>query len=110
MSTVGSTGTSVLAGGSVDDSGAALVIAGGDVITAASEPAGAAVSGGGSSSVVVACVPDELEHDANNTGAASHSERALARLMIGNSTGSAADALVIERGASPVVAIEDVAG
>src|SRR6476660_2743941 len=86
MSTVGSTGTSVLAGASVDDGSGAFETAGGTVMAAAaaSVAVGAAVAAGTNSSVVVACVPEALEHAAINTGAASHSEHALARLMIGD--------------------------
>ena len=96
MSTVGSTGTRVLAGGSVDDGAGALVAAGATVAVGACDVTGAAVSIGEAGSVLIDGVPDELEHAASNTGAASHSERDLARLMIGNSTGSTTNALVIE--------------
>ncbi len=59
---------------------------------------------------VVAGVPEELEHAAINTGPASHRDRALARVMMANSTTSAADALVIETGPSPVVSLQEIAG
>ena len=87
MSTVGSTGTSVVAGASVDDGSGASGTAGGTVIAAASVAAGA--DGRCRYATVqssIACVPEALEHAAINAGAASHSERALARLMIGDST------------------------
>jgi len=71
-------------------------VTGGGAMVAAADVLNADVSTGEIGSVVDACVPAELEHAASNAGAASHSERALARLMIGNSTGSAANALVIE--------------
>ena len=52
---------------------------------------------------------EALEHAAINTGPASHSDRALGRVMIADSTVSTADALVIEAGPSPVVALQEVA-
>lgn len=112
----GSTGTAVDGGGEVEDVGslAAGVVA--TVVVTASVSAvvedvtatmsGAPVADG----EVVADVPEELEHAAINTGPASHRDRALARVMMANSTTSAADALVIETGPSPVVSLQEVAG
>jgi hypothetical protein len=54
-------------------------------------------------------VPGELEHATSTTGPASHSNRALARFMMANSTMSAADALVIERGPVPLVSLQEIA-
>jgi hypothetical protein len=54
--------------------------------------------------------PEALEHAAINRGLASHRNRALARVMMANSTTSAADALVIETGPSPVVSLQEIAG
>src|SRR4051794_34497704 len=89
MSTAGSTGTSVLAGVSVDD-GSGTAVNGGAVGTVSAGPTdvlAAAVSGAKAGCVGVDCALGELEHAARKAGTASHSERDLGRLMIGNCKG-----------------------
>ncbi len=59
---------------------------------------------------VVARALGELEQAVTKAGKASHTHRALARVMITDSTCSATNSLVIETGAAPFVALEEVAG
>ena len=102
ISTDGSTGTTVLAGAIVEEGGVLVLVAG--VVEAVVVSLGLVVV------VAAACEPAELEQAASNSGVASHSDRALAPIMIVDSTVSAPDALVVETGPSPVVALQKVAG
>ncbi|HEX3090200.1 MAG TPA: hypothetical protein VHQ23_16235, partial [Ilumatobacteraceae bacterium] len=99
MRIVGSTGTDVDGGGNVEDVGAlALGVVAGEVATVGAGAAVEVTATVSETATVAAGVgaeePEALEQEAINAGTASHSNRALARVMIADSTVSAADALV----------------
>jgi hypothetical protein len=90
ISTVGSTATTVLAGAAMEEAGVLVVMVSAGVVDAIVVSMGAVVA------VAAARVLGELEQAASNAGPASHSDRALARVMIADSRVSAANALVVE--------------